>query len=75
VIGPDNKALRKDVELGGMNEGLRVVQAGLVAGDKVVVAGGQRIFFSGAPVTPNEVPMSASTGSVPEPGTIAGLTK
>nr|WP_175113473.1 efflux RND transporter periplasmic adaptor subunit [Paraburkholderia solisilvae] len=75
VLGRDNKALRKDVELGGMSDGLRVVQAGLVAGDKVVVAGMQRIFFPGAPVTPTEVPMSASTGNVSGSGTEAKAAK
>jgi multidrug efflux system membrane fusion protein len=61
VLGPGDRALRKDVELGGMSEGLRVVQAGLSAGDKVIVAGMQRIFFPGAPVTPTDVPMRAAT--------------
>jgi multidrug efflux system membrane fusion protein len=68
VLGPDNKALRKDVELGGMSDGLRVVQAGLVAGDKVIVAGMQRIYFPGAPVAPTEIPMSVSTTTLPEFG-------
>lgn len=59
VLGPENKAMRKDVALGGMVDGLRVVQSGLQAGDKVIVAGVQKIFFPGAPVKPAEVPMGA----------------
>lgn len=59
VLGPENKAMRKDVTLGGMIDGLRVVQSGLAAGDKVIVTGLQKIFFPGAPVKPSEVPMGA----------------
>jgi multidrug efflux system membrane fusion protein len=59
VLGPENKAMRKDVTLGGMIDGLRVVQSGLGAGDKVIVTGLQKIFFPGAPVKPSEVPMGA----------------
>lgn len=59
VLGPENKALRKDITLGGMVEGLRVVQSGLETNDKVIVAGLQKIFFPGAPVKPAEVPMGA----------------
>jgi multidrug efflux system membrane fusion protein len=75
VLGPGNKALRKDVELGGASDGLRVVQAGLVAGDKVIVAGMQRIFFPGAPVTPTEVSMSVSTANLPGSGIARNAAK
>jgi multidrug efflux system membrane fusion protein len=59
VLGPDNTAVRRDIELGGMSGGLRVVQTGLAADDKVIVTGMQRIFFPGAPVAPTEVSMAA----------------
>jgi multidrug efflux system membrane fusion protein len=76
VLGSGNKAQRKEVELGGMSEGLRVVKKGLVAGDKVIIEGMQRIFFSGAPVTPTEVPMSASpTNSTGGGATVAAAAK
>jgi multidrug efflux system membrane fusion protein len=79
VLGAGNKAERKEVELGGMSEGLRVVTKGLVAGDKVIVEGMQRIFFSGAPVTPTEVPMSApsanSANSTGGGATVAAVAK
>ncbi|MFZ6646169.1 efflux RND transporter periplasmic adaptor subunit [Undibacterium sp. TJN25] len=70
VLDSGNKAQRKEIELGGMSDGLRVVKKGLVAGDKVIIEGMQRIFFSGAPVTPTEVPMSASTPNAIGDGTI-----
>ena len=50
-------ALRRDVTLGREVEGLRIVESGLAPGDKVVVNGVRKIFFNGAPVIPNEVPM------------------
>ena len=57
VLGPDNKALRRDVKLGPSIEGLRVVTDGLQNGDKVIVNGVQKVFFPGMPVAPNIVPM------------------
>ena len=59
VLGPENKAMRKDIMLGRVIDGLRVVKSGLEPNDKVIVAGLQKIFFPGAPVKPNEVPMAA----------------
>ncbi len=50
VLGPDGTALRKDVALGPMVDGLRVVESGLAAGDQVVVSGVQKIFFQGMPL-------------------------
>ncbi|MEO1596560.1 MAG: efflux RND transporter periplasmic adaptor subunit [Pseudomonadota bacterium] len=57
VLGEDNTVLRRDVTLGREVEGLRVVDAGLEPGDKVVVNGVRKIFFNGAPVVPTDVPM------------------
>lgn len=57
VLGPENKAQRKDVVLGRVVDGLRVVASGLAAEDKVIVEGVQRVFMPGMPVTPNEVEM------------------
>jgi multidrug efflux system membrane fusion protein len=75
VLGPGNKALRKDVVPGGMSEGLRVVVTGLMPGDKVIVAGMQRIFFSGAPVVPTEVPMAQSGAHMPATDTAGASSK
>jgi multidrug efflux system membrane fusion protein len=55
----DGKAQRKDVMLGRMVEGLRVVQSGLAPDDKIIVAGLQKVFYPGMPVRANEVPMGA----------------
>jgi multidrug efflux system membrane fusion protein len=71
VLGPENKAMRKDVTLGGMVEGLRVVQSGLEPTDKVIVAGLQKIFFPGAPVKPSEVPMGAPPAAAGAPAVAA----
>ncbi len=57
VLGPDNKALRKDIVPGRIVDGLRVVASGLEAGDKVIVSGLQKVFFPGMPVQPKAVAM------------------
>lgn len=50
VLGADRTAVRKDVTLGRMVDGLRVVDSGLAADDQVVVSGVQKIFFPGMPL-------------------------
>ncbi|MBR1167503.1 efflux RND transporter periplasmic adaptor subunit [Bradyrhizobium liaoningense] len=60
VLGPNNTAQRKDVQIGRKSDGLRVVAAGLTPGDKVIVGGLQRIYNPGAPVQPSEVSMLAA---------------
>jgi membrane fusion protein, multidrug efflux system len=60
VLGPNDTAVRKDVQLGRIADDLRVVESGLTEGDKVIVDGTQRIFFAGAPVKPHEVAMDAA---------------
>jgi len=62
VLGPENKALRKDVVAGRLIDGLRIVESGLAATDKVVVTGFQKIFFPGMPVTPVDAEASAPAG-------------
>ena len=59
AVDKDGKAQRKDVVLGGMVEGLRVVQSGLASDDKIVVVGLQKVFYPGMPVIPAEVSMGA----------------
>ncbi len=59
VVGEGNTALRKDVVLGSSVDGLRIVESGLAAGDRVVVNGMKKIFFPGAPLQPMTVPMDA----------------
>ncbi|HMB56466.1 MAG TPA: efflux RND transporter periplasmic adaptor subunit [Arenimonas sp.] len=62
VVGPENTAQRKDVQLGRMVDGLRVVQSGLAPTDRVVVDGVQKIFFPGMPVKATVVAMSKPVG-------------
>ncbi len=57
VVGADKKTVRKDVTLGSLVDGLRVVTTGLADGDLVVVNGTRKIFSPGQPVNPFQVPM------------------
>ena len=58
VVDKDAKVQRRDIVPGRMAEGLRVIQSGLAAGDRIVVAGQQKVH-PGMPVKPNEIPMAA----------------
>ncbi|SAJ62313.1 RND family efflux transporter MFP subunit [Burkholderia multivorans] len=64
VIGPGDKALRRDVTIGRDLDGQRIVEKGLNAGDRVVVDGVQRIYYPGAQVKPKSQPARADA----EPG-------
>src|SRR5690606_6568808 len=57
VVDKDGKAQRKDVQLGRTAEGLRIVETGLAAGDKVIVDGVQKVFMPGMPVQAKQVAM------------------
>jgi membrane fusion protein, multidrug efflux system len=59
VLGPQNKAVRKDIVAGRVVDGLRVVESGLSPQDKVIVDGVQKVFFPGMPVAPTTVAMGA----------------
>jgi multidrug efflux system membrane fusion protein len=72
VVGQGNIAQRKDVVLGKSVDGLRVVEEGLAAGDKVLVNGVRKIFFPGQSLAPREVPMDAP--GTPPPATDAAAT-
>jgi multidrug efflux system membrane fusion protein len=61
VLGPGDKAVRKEVKLGPLNDGLRVIESGLSEHDSVVVGGIQRIFYPGAPLKPTVIPMDAAS--------------
>jgi multidrug efflux system membrane fusion protein len=60
ILGPDNTAQRKDIQPGRKSDGLRVVESGLMPGDKIIIGGLQRIYHSGAPVKPSEASMLAA---------------
>ena len=57
VVGEDNTAQRRDIVPGRIVEGLRVIESGLVAGDRVIVNGAQKVFMPGMPVAPQAVAM------------------
>jgi multidrug efflux system membrane fusion protein len=59
VLGEKNAATRKDIKLGPMIDGLRVVTSGLAPSDKVIVHGVQKVFFPGMPVQPKVIAMGA----------------
>lgn len=59
VLDADNKAQRRDIRLGRMFDGLRIVTDGLGTEDAVVVYGVQKIFFPGMPVAPEFIDMGA----------------
>ena len=69
VLGEGDTAQRRDVVLGPVVDGLRVVENGLARGDKVIVNGLQKVFMPGMPVAPETVAMRAATG---EPVAAAG---
>jgi membrane fusion protein, multidrug efflux system len=58
VVGADDKAAWRQVTLGASVNGLRIVNEGLKAGERVVVGGVQRVR-PGTKVAPKTVPMDA----------------
>jgi len=61
VVDSDGKAQRRDIEPGAMVDGLRIVKSGLESGDRVIIAGLQKVFMPGMPVTAQQVAMRAAT--------------
>ncbi|WCE03423.1 efflux RND transporter periplasmic adaptor subunit [Pseudoxanthomonas sp. JBR18] len=71
VVDAEGKAQRRDVQLGRMADGLRIVNGGLKAGDKVIVDGVQKVFMPGMPVQAKEVAMQAPPAKPVEQRTTA----
>jgi multidrug efflux system membrane fusion protein len=65
VVGPDNKASYRNITLGPIVDGLRVVRAGLHKDEHIVVSGLQRVRPNDV-VAPSMTGMG-STGSEPRP--------
>jgi membrane fusion protein, multidrug efflux system len=65
VVDGESKAQYREVRIGRLAEGLRVVESGLKPGEVIVVNGLQRVR-PGAPVTPQTVPMEAHAPAQPE---------
>ena len=55
VVDKEGKAQRRDIQLGRTAEGLRIVQQGLAAGDRVIIDGVQKVFMPGMPVQPRRL--------------------
>jgi multidrug efflux system membrane fusion protein len=62
VVDKDGKAEYREVKLGPVVDGLRVVKTGLKPGEKIVVNGLQRVR-PGSPITAQTVPMVATTSN------------
>jgi multidrug efflux system membrane fusion protein len=60
VVDGGGKAQRRDIQPGAMVDGLRIVKSGLQSGDKVIIAGLQKVFMPGMPVTAQPVAMRAA---------------
>lgn len=75
VVGENNLAERRDVRIGQLVDGLRVVSSGLEPSDRVVVNGVRKIFFPGMPLAAEDVPMSnplAEGGPAGTPSSTSG---
>ncbi len=57
VVDDKGLAQRRDVELGRIAGGLRIVEKGLGPKDRVIVSGVQKVFFPGMPVDAKPVAM------------------
>jgi multidrug efflux system membrane fusion protein len=64
VIGPDNHALRRDITIGRVIDGQRIVENGLKPNDEVVVDGMQKIFYPGAVVKPVSISATVRTAGL-----------
>ncbi|WP_422368008.1 efflux RND transporter periplasmic adaptor subunit [Pelagibius sp.] len=62
VLGAENEVEKRGVTIGQLIDGLRVIESGLAAGEKVVVNGIQRIR-AGSIVDPQEAEMTAFTAT------------
>ena len=71
VVDKDNKAQRRDIELGRTADGLRIVEQGLKAGDRVIIDGVQKVFMPGMPVQAKAVAMQPADGTVAPKATAA----
>ena len=63
VVGPDNRAIRRDVKLGRSVDDMVIVSEGLNPGDRIVVEGVQKVLFPGMPVIAQGSQSSATAPS------------
>ncbi|HBP31761.1 MAG TPA: efflux transporter periplasmic adaptor subunit [Advenella kashmirensis] len=64
IVDENGKAQRHDVKLGRKANGLRIVESGLVPGDKVIVDGVDKVYMPGLPVDAKAVPMQPIAANV-----------
>ncbi len=67
VVSAEKKANRRQVKLGPMVDGLRVIREGLKPGELIVVNGLQRVMFPDQPVTPQVVSMERPSAEPAQP--------
>ncbi|MCO5737102.1 MULTISPECIES: efflux RND transporter periplasmic adaptor subunit [Stenotrophomonas maltophilia group] len=73
VVDKDGKAQRRDIQLGRTADGLRIVEHGLAAGDKVIIDGVQKVFMPGMPVQAKAVAMQPQPAPAPGRDATAAL--
>jgi membrane fusion protein, multidrug efflux system len=66
VVDAAQRAQRRDLQLGRMVDGKRIVESGLAPGEQLVVAGMQRIFYPGMPLAPQRLDSQAAGAALPE---------
>jgi multidrug efflux system membrane fusion protein len=66
VVNGDNTAQYREVKIGRLVNGLRVIEDGLKPGEKIVINGLQRVR-PGAPITPEVVAMEGRDKPAPAP--------
>ncbi len=71
VVGADNTATRRTVELGEQRGEMRIVTSGLAAGDRVIVKGLQRVK-PGQKVDPELVQVDPTAATLRKPVLPAG---
>ncbi len=64
VVGQDDVVAQRVVQIGALNDGMRVIEQGLGADDRVVIDGLQRAI-PGSKVTPREAAAAAATPAAP----------
>jgi len=69
VVGQDNQAQYRAVELGQMTDGLRIINSGLQAGEKIIIKG---LVRPGMTVTPHLVPMQQVAVAAQKAGNAGG---
>jgi multidrug efflux system membrane fusion protein len=62
LVVADGKAVHREVRIGRLVDGLRVIESGLKPGEVIVVNGLQRVR-PGAPITPQTVPMEGQASN------------